>query len=147
MKNKPIILVAGEPKSIFFEIFFKAIKNKRYKSPLILICCKKILLQHIRKCKFKKTLKLIDINKIKNININNDSINLINIELKKQTNKKFQLEITRRYIDETFNVAFKLIKSGLTNKFINGPINKKNFLNKKFTGVTEYISENFKKKK
>jgi len=41
MKNKPIILVAGEPKSIFFEIFFKAIKNKRYKSPLILICCKK----------------------------------------------------------------------------------------------------------
>ena len=41
MKTKPIILVAGEPKSVFFEIFFKAIKKNRYKSPLILICCKK----------------------------------------------------------------------------------------------------------
>ena len=28
MKIKPIILVAGEPKSIFFEIFFKALKKK-----------------------------------------------------------------------------------------------------------------------
>ena len=28
MKNKPIIIVAGEPKSIFFEIFFKSIKKK-----------------------------------------------------------------------------------------------------------------------
>ena len=40
MKNKPILIVAGEPKSIFFEIFFKAIKKNDFKSPLILICCK-----------------------------------------------------------------------------------------------------------
>ena len=54
MKNKPIILVAGEPNSIFLEIFFKAIKFKRYNSPLILICCKKILLDKKKKNKFKK---------------------------------------------------------------------------------------------
>jgi len=101
----------------------------------------------MRKYKFKKTLKLIEINKIKDININNDSINLINIELEKQTNKKLQTEITRKYIGKTFDIAFKLIKNGLTDKFINGPINKKKFLNKKFNGVTEYISENFKKRK
>ena len=29
MKNKPIILVAGEPNSIFLEIFFKTIKKKK----------------------------------------------------------------------------------------------------------------------
>ena len=40
MKNKPILLVAGEPKSIFFEIFFKAIKKINFKSPLILIVVK-----------------------------------------------------------------------------------------------------------
>ena len=147
MKNKPIILVAGEPKSIFFEIFFKAIKIKKYKSPLILICCKKLMLQQMKKNKIRKDLKLIDINKIKNININNDSINLIDVELKTLTNQRLQFEITQKYIDKTFKIAFKLIKSGFTKKFINGPINKKNFLNKKFNGITEYISENFKKKK
>ena len=30
MKSKPIILVAGEPYSVFYEIFFKSIKNKTY---------------------------------------------------------------------------------------------------------------------
>ncbi len=147
MKNKPIILIAGEPESIFFEIFFKAIKIKKYKSPLVLICCKKILLQQMKKYKFNKNLELIDINKIKNININNNSINLIDIELKKLPNSKLQFENVRKYIDKTFKTAFKLIKNGFTNKLINGPINKKNFLNKKFNGVTEYISENFKKRK
>ena len=28
MNYKPILIVAGEPNSIFFEIFFKAIKKK-----------------------------------------------------------------------------------------------------------------------
>ena len=54
MKDKPILIIAGEPKSIFFEIFFTAISLKPYKSPLILICCKKILLDQMRKNKFKK---------------------------------------------------------------------------------------------
>ena len=43
MKNKPIIIVAGDPKSIFFEIFFKALKSEKFKSPLILITSVKIL--------------------------------------------------------------------------------------------------------
>ena len=43
MKFKPIIIVPGEPNSIFFEIFFKSIKNS-YKNPIILIASKKLLL-------------------------------------------------------------------------------------------------------
>ena len=43
MKNKPIIISAGDPDSIFLEIFFKALKKKKFKSPLILICSKKLL--------------------------------------------------------------------------------------------------------
>lgn len=54
MKNSPIIIVAGDPRSVFLEIFFKSIKYKNYKSPLILICSKKILLQHMKKNKLKK---------------------------------------------------------------------------------------------
>ena len=41
MNSKSIIIVAGEPNSIFLEIFFKAIKNKKFKNPLILISSKK----------------------------------------------------------------------------------------------------------
>ena len=54
MKNKPIILVAGEPNSIFFEIFFKAIKKKVYKSPLLLVGCKKLFFKQMKLFKFKK---------------------------------------------------------------------------------------------
>ena len=40
MKNKPIIIVNGEPNSIFLEIFFKSLKKKNYNSPIILITFK-----------------------------------------------------------------------------------------------------------
>jgi len=39
-----------------------------------------------------------------------------------------------------------IINIDLTNKFINGPINKKNFLSKKNLGITEYIAKKFKNK-
>ena len=46
-----------------------------------------------------------------------------------------------------FKVAFKLIKDGLTQKMINGPINKSKTLNKKYLGVTEFVAKNFNHKK
>ena len=54
MKNSSILVVAGEPKSIFLEIFFKSMKNKKYKSPLILICDKKILINQMKKIRLKE---------------------------------------------------------------------------------------------
>ena len=53
MKNKPIIIVNGEPNSIFLEIFFKSLKYKRYRSPLILISSLKLLKLQMQKLKFK----------------------------------------------------------------------------------------------
>jgi 4-hydroxythreonine-4-phosphate dehydrogenase len=44
-------------------------------------------------------------------------------------------------------VAFKLIKSGFTNKLINGPVDKLKTLKKRYLGITEYISKKFNKKK
>ena len=58
MKIKPILLVAGEPKSIFLEIFFKSVKNIKYKSPLILICSKKDLKNQIKKFNIKKKINV-----------------------------------------------------------------------------------------
>ena len=58
MNFKPIIIVAGEPNSIFFEIFFKAIKSKNYKSPLLLICCKKLISQEMKRYKLRKKIRI-----------------------------------------------------------------------------------------
>ena len=63
---KPILIVPGEEKSIFFEIFFKSIKSKKFISPLILICNKKILEKEINKYKFYKNIELIENDKIYN---------------------------------------------------------------------------------
>ena len=147
MKSKPILLVAGEPKSIFLEIYFKTLKKNRYKSPLILICCKKNLQQQMKKLKFKKDLRVLEINEIKKYQLDNKKINLINIDLKKSLNKKQNERFVFEYVKGSFDIAFKLIKNKFSYKLINGPINKKSFLKKKFLGITEYISKYFKIKK
>ena len=146
MKNKPIVLIAGEPNSIFLEIFFKAIKNRIYKSPLILICCKKILSNQMKKNKFKKKLNILEIHKLKEYKLDNKSINLINVECQ-IINKKFDTNLTNRYLTDSFELALKLIKNKFSNRLINGPINKKSFLNKKFLGITEFISSKYMTKK
>ncbi len=147
MKNKPILIVAGEPHGIFFEIFFKSIKNKVYQSPIILICCKKNFITQKKKFNFSKKVRLLDHKKLNQFKIDNNKINLINVELKNSNNKKLKVKLKSNYIKRCFNLAFLLIKSGYTNKLINGPINKKSFLNRKFLGITEYIASKFKEKK
>ncbi len=143
MNYKPILIVAGEPNSIFLEIYFKVLKRKKIKSPLILIASHKILLLQMRKFKFKKKIKVLNPKNIKEYSLNNKSINLININY----NQKLAFEkISKKsnlYIKKSFSLAVSLIKEGVTDKLINGPISKKSFLNKKFLGITEYLSEQF----
>jgi len=136
MKNNFIVVVSGEPKSIFLEIFFKAIKNNRYKSPIILICNKKILISHMKKNKFKKKLKILNIEQLNKQKLDNSHINLIDVKFDKKNKNK--------YLNESFKIAFKLIKTKFSSKLINGPINKTSFLKKKFLGITEYVSREFK---
>ena len=80
------------------------------------------------------------------IHLNNNFINLIDV--KYNQNSAFQKisSKSKNYIKKSFNIAFKIIKLGLGNNLVNGPISKKKFLNKKFLGITEYISDNFSSK-
>jgi len=55
VKNKPIIIVSGEPYSVFLEIFFKVFKTnlyKEYKHPIIFIGSKKIIEMQMKKFNF-----------------------------------------------------------------------------------------------
>ena len=58
MNYKPIIIVAGEPFSIFTEILFKALRRNSLKRPIILIIKKKLLVKQMKKLKFKKKNKI-----------------------------------------------------------------------------------------
>ncbi len=142
MNYKPIIIVAGEPNSIFLEIFFKALKRK-IKSPLILIASKKLIISQMNKLKFKKKINLIDHKKLIKYKLDNKLINLIDIPY--DQNKPFE-KISRKsnkYINNSFDIAFKIINSGYSNKFINGPISKKNYLKDRYLGITEYLSKKY----
>ena len=78
-KYKPIIIVAGEPNSVFLEILFKSFK-KKISSPIILICSKKLLIFHMKKFKFKKKVVDLNLNEIDRYIFSNKTINLIDVD-------------------------------------------------------------------
>ena len=129
-KFKPIIIVAGEPNSIFFEIFFKSLK-RTYSSPIILIASYKLILQQMKKLNYKKKIKLLEFENLSKYILNNKAINLLDVNY--TFSKPFEKISSKsnNYIKRSFDLAFKIIDGGITNKLINGPISKKNFLKKK----------------
>ena len=143
-KNNNIIIVPGEPKSIFFEIFFKSLKKINLTCPIILICCEKILFNEIKRYNYKKKINVLDLKQIKKVKIKSDVINLINVPCKIIDNNKFNRKLENEYISKTFEIAIKLIEKKISYKLLNGPINKEKFLKKKYLGVTEYITSKFK---
>ena len=145
MNHKPIIIVPGQPNSIFFEIFFKSLRKKKILSPLILICDLNSFRTNLDKFKLKQNYQ--SLRTISGLSkISKKFINVIDIKLKKSKKKKIQLNHDNDYITECFDAAFKIIKKKITNKFLNGPINKQKFLNNKYLGITEYLSQHFNKK-
>ena len=82
MNNKPIIIVAGEPNSIFLEIFFKSLKSNRYKSPLIIICSKKLLAEQMKKLDFFFKINIINKTFSRFNKLDNKQINLVNVDYK-----------------------------------------------------------------
>jgi len=147
MKNKPIIIVNGEPNSVFLEIFFKTLKYKKFKSPLILISSLELLRLQMKKLKFQKNIKLIDIKNLNNYKLDNNSINLINIKLNQ---KKAFIKISNKsksFIKNSFDTALTILNQGITDKLINGPVSKKYFLDKKYLGITEYLAKKCSSKK
>ena len=147
MKSKPIILVAGEPKSIFLEILFKSLIKIKIKSPVILICSRRELKTNMKRFKYKKKIREMNLDELSNYKLNNKKINLIHVDYFPSNKNLINLKLKKKYINECFKIAFEIIKKGYTKKLINGPINKKIFLGNKFPGITEFISSKFNQKK
>ncbi len=147
MSYSPILIVSGEPNSVFLELFFKILKKEKIKSPIILISSKKLLELQMKRLGFKNKINLLNPSKLKIYKLDNKTINLIDV--KYNPNKAFEKISSKSniFIKKSFELAFQIIKKQKIHKFINGPISKKNFLKSKFLGITEYISKKFFTKK
>ena len=139
MSYKPIIIVAGEPNSIFFELFFKVIK-KKIKSPIILIASKKLIIKQAKILKTKINFNAINETEVIKKKKKLKKINLIDVEFNQSSGFGKITSKSNDYINSCFDIAIELLKNNISNKFVNGPISKKNFLKKKFNGITEYLA-------
>ena len=144
MGKTPIIIVSGEPNSIFLEIFFKSIKTYHYKSPLIIIASKKLVLQQMKSLGFVFDINTIGKNFTKFDKLNNKKINLIDVEYKFNNCFEKISNKSNNYIKKSFEVALNIIRQNKLSKFINGPISKKHFLQGKTLGITEYLEKKTK---
>ena len=140
MKIKPIIIVSGEPYSIFLEIFFKTLKNKNYKTTILIIASYNLILKQMKKLKYSFKINLINDKFLNLYKLNNKNINLINVNF--NCNKTFDKISSKsnHYIDQCFNLGLKIMRANKGCALINGPISKKHFLKKKFPGITEYLA-------
>ena len=146
MNYKPIIIVAGEPNSIFLELFFKVIK-KKINSPIILIASKKLITKQAKILKKKINFNITNEFEIIKKKNNLKKINLIDVDFKQSSGFSKITTKSNHYITHCFDIAIKLLKNNISNKFINGPISKKTFLKKKFNGITEYLANKTNTKK
>ena len=146
MVYKPIIIVGGEPNSIFLEIFFKSLNYKKFKSPIILIASHSLIKLQMKKLKIQRKVRLIDLLKLKKNQLNNKMINLINVKFDQKKPFDKISSKSNNYIKKSFDIALKVLDKKITNKFINGPVSKKFFLKKKYLGITEYLAYKTKTK-
>ncbi len=139
MNFKYILIVLGEPYSTFSEIIGKYYElNKYSKKKIILIGSMGLFNQQLKKLKYK-----LPLNKISDIKYaDKRKINIIDVEFKYIKTFTNISEKSNQYIKKCFEVALEILKK-LKKKgiLINGPISKKFFLKKKFSGITEYLSQ------
>ena len=137
MNFNPIIIVGGEPQSIFIEILLKAFKKIR--KPIILIFSKIILKKNIKRFNYR-----LNFNELNNdlSNIKKGKINLIDINYKKFSfSKKIITTESNKFIKVSFNKALELVKNIKCAGIINGPISKRTFLRGRYNGITEYLGK------
>ncbi len=148
MKKKPLLIVAGEPYSVFSELFLKiySTKIKKIKIPIILIASEKLFFKQMKKLGYSYKINRIETKDILKNKIDNKKINIVDVRFKfKKTFDKISSK-SNQYIKNSFDTALTLLKSKKAIGLINGPISKKHFLNSKFLGVTEYLSSKTKSK-
>ncbi len=114
MKNKPIVIICGDPESTFNEILIKTFKSKafrNFKFPIIIICSEKLFQNELKKLKTK-----INLQKFENKNkLFKNKIYIVDIPLKKGN---LSLLKKNEYIKKSFDVGLNLSKKNNNPLFV-----------------------------
>tara|TARA_B100001287_G_scaffold9284_1_gene7153 strand:+ start:77 stop:1027 length:951 start_codon:yes stop_codon:yes gene_type:complete len=136
MNINHVLIVMTEPKSIFLEILLKYFSSKdfkRNKKKITIIGNISLIKKEITKNKYKIIPnEILDITKSKK-----NYVNLIDVKI----NKKSRYIDVSKYISNCFDKSLAILKKNQNIALLNGPVNKKNFLRKKYLGITEYLAE------
>ena len=127
MKIKPILIIAGEPNSIFLEIFFKTVKKKIINNPIVLIVSKDLFFKQMKQLGFYFKINLIDEKNIDFNKIDNKKINIINVAYEFKNAFEKITDKSNNYLTKCFSIALYLLKKNDFLGLINGPISKKIF--------------------
>ena len=128
MNFNPIVIVGGEPQSIFLELILKTFNSKsnNLKKPIILISSKNVFDENIKKFKKNFRYNLLNTNLA---NIKKNQINLFNIEYTKFSFYKKKISTdSNLFITKSFDKAIEIMKKKNISGIINGPISKQTFL-------------------
>tara|TARA_B110001450_G_C17656346_1_gene495424 strand:- start:1543 stop:2505 length:963 start_codon:yes stop_codon:yes gene_type:complete len=142
MNSKPVLIVAGEPNSVFLEIFFKSFKKNKFKRHNILIVSKKLLLEQMKILNFNFQINEVDKKKINFAYLSKKKINIINVDFNFKKPFDRISNKSNTYINKCFKISLELLKTKKFSGLINGPISKKDFLKKDFLGITEFMASN-----
>ena len=133
MNINHVLFLITEPKSIFLEIlikYFKSSNFKKNKKKISIVGNISLIKKEIKKNNYK--IKINEILDVKNSKKN--FINIINVKIK----NKFKMS---SYISDCFDKSLYILKKNKNIALLNGPVNKKTFLRKKYLGVTEYLAK------
>ena len=142
--KKPLLIIAGEPNSICSEIICKSwiIKNKIKFTPFFVVGSATILKQQIKALNYK--IKVIEINNIlKTFKYFKRGIPVLNVNYKQKKPFEKVSAKSQKYLFKCFDKANELVLKRKVNGYINCPVSKDKFFNKKYNGVTEFLSKKF----
>jgi len=144
MNINHILIVMTEPKSIFLEILLKYLISthfKKNKKKISIIGNVSHIKKEIKKNKYNLKIKeVLDITKSKK-----NLINLINVKTSNKYKASDNFHISN-YISNCFDKSLSILKKNKNVVLLNGPVNKKTFLKKKYLGITEYLAKKTKSK-
>ena len=140
MNTKPILIVTGEPFSIFSEILFKTFKKNKFKKPIIIIGSYNLLCDQMKFLKYRIQFNVVkkDFN---HKDLKNNKLNIIDIKFNYKNIFEKISSNSNSYNYECFSTALMLLKSKKFSGLINGPISKKHFLKGKYLGITEFLAQ------
>ena len=109
MNYKPILIISGEPFSIFLEIFFKTKKNNNFKKPIIIITSRNLLISQMKKLNYNFKINILDKNNINFKTLNNKKINIIDINFNFKNPFNKISDKSNKYLNQCFKTALILV--------------------------------------